>query len=74
MLRYRNSTVQAKTYPGANINSDRNHQVVKMTMKLRKKHSSLYQEQLDMNMLTQDKFKTKYAVEVKNQCEMLQTG
>ena len=55
---------QAKTYPGADKNSDHNPVVVKVNMKLKKTSATKRSEQLHLNFLNEEIYKNKYNVEV----------
>ena len=69
--RFRNCIKQAKTYPGANMNSDHNPVVVKVNMKLKRTNASKRREQLKLNLLKEETYKNKYTVEVQNIYERL---
>ena len=49
--RFRNCIKQAKTYPGADMNSDHNPVVVKINMKLKRTNATKRIEQLELNLL-----------------------
>ena len=69
-VRFRNCIKQAKTYPGADINSDHNPVVVNINMKL-KRTNETRSEQLELNLLKEEAYKNKYNVEVQNIYERL---
>ena len=48
--RFRNCIKQAKTYPGADMNSDHNPVVVKINMKLKRTNATKRSEQLELNL------------------------
>ena len=69
--RFRNCIKQAKTYPGADMNSDHNPVVVKINMKLKRTNATKRSEQLELNLLKEETYKNKYRVEVQNIYERL---
>ena len=69
--RFRNCIKQAKTYPGADMNSDHNPVVVKINMKLKRTNATKRSEQLELNLLKEETYKSKYNVEVQNIYERL---
>ena len=69
--RFRNCIKQAKTSPGANLNSDHNPVVVKINMKLKRTNATKRSEQLELNLLKEETYKNKYNVEVQNIYERL---
>ena len=69
--RFRNCIKQAETYPGADINSDHNPVVVKINMKLKRTNATKRSEQLELNLLKEETYKSKYNVEVQNIYERL---
>ena len=69
--RFRNSVKQAKTYPGADINSDHNPVVVEICIKVKKPTKSLKNVQLRFRLLKEQEYKEKYNIEVKNKYEAL---
>ena len=69
--RFRNCIKQAKTYPGADMNSDHNPVVVKVNMKLKRTNAANRSEQLELNLLKEETYKNKYNVEVQNIYERL---
>ena len=71
--RFRNVIKDAKTLPGADINSDHNPVVIKAQVKLKRPTKAKVKEQLNTDMLQKEEFKTKYAVEVDNIYEILTT-
>ena len=62
---------QAKTYPGAYINSNHDPVVLKINMKLKRTNATKRSEQLELNFLKEETYKTKYNVEVQNIYERL---
>ena len=54
--RFRNCIKQAKTYPGADMNSDHNPVVVKINMKLKRTNTTKRSEQLEFNLLKEEKY------------------
>ena len=62
---------RSKTYPGADMNSDHNPVVVKINMKLKRTNATKRSEQLELNLLKEETYKTKYNVEVQNIYERL---
>ena len=70
--KFRNCIKQAKTYPGADMNSDHNPVVVKINMKLKRTNATKKRsEQLELNLLKEETYKYKYNVEVQNIYERL---
>ena len=69
--RFRNCIKQAKTYPGADMNSDHNPVVVKINMKLKRTNATKRTEQLELNLLKEETYKNKYNVEEQNIYERL---
>ena len=67
--RLRNCIKQAKSYPGADMNSDHNPVVVKINMKLKRTNATKRIEQLELNLLKEETYK--YYVEVQNIYERL---
>ena len=67
--RFRNCIKQAKTYPGADKNSDHNPVVVKINMKLKRTNATKRSEQLELNLLKEETYKCN--VEVQNIYERL---
>ena len=68
---FRNCIKQAKTYSGADMNSDHNPVVVKINMKLKRTNATKRSEQLELNLLKEETYKNKYNVEVQNIYERL---
>ena len=54
--RFKNCVKQARTYPGADINSDHNPVIIKFTVKLKKIERSQTQSQIDYNLLKDDTY------------------
>ena len=69
--RFRNCIKEAKTYPGADTNSDHIPVVVKINMKLKRTNATKRSEQLELNLLKGETYKIKYNVEVQNIYERL---
>ena len=69
--RFRNCIKQAKTYAGADMNSDHNPVVVKVNMKLKTTNVTKRSEQLQRNLLEEGIYKYKYNLEVQNIYERL---
>ena len=69
--RFRNCIKQAKTYPGADINSDHNPVVIKIKVKLKKTRNRIRKEQLDLNLLSIDEHRVKYNIEIRNRYNIL---
>ena len=69
--RFKNSVKQAKTCPGADINSDHNPVKVKVLIKLKRTRITSNAEQLDLDMLKQDGIRLMYNVAIKNTFEKL---
>ena len=69
--RFRNCIKQAKTYPGADMNSDHNQVVVKINMKLKRTNATERNEHLELIILKEETYKSKYNVELRNICERL---
>ena len=64
--RFRNCVKQARTYPGADINSDDNPVTIKFKVKLEKIKRNQAQSQIDYNLLKDDTYKRRYNTLVKN--------
>ena len=64
--RFRNCIKQAKTYPGADTNSDHISVVVKINMILKRTNATKRNELLELNLLKGDTYKIKYNVELQN--------
>ena len=66
--RFRNNIKNVKTYPGADmgVNCDHNLLVARINIKLKTIKKTNTQNQLDYNMLKQEEVQTRYAVEVSN--------
>lgn len=69
--RYRNIVKRVKTYPGADINSDHNPVVMKVNIKLKKIKKHQKWDQLDLNLLRQEEYKTKFNLEIRNKYDIL---
>ena len=54
---FRKCIKQAKTYPGADMNSDHNPVVVKINMKLKRTNAAKRNEQLELNLLKEETYK-----------------
>ena len=62
---------QARTYPGADINSDHNPVTIKFKVKLKKIKRNQAQSQIDYNLLKDDTYKRRYNILVKNYYDVL---
>ena len=70
--RFRNCIKQARTYPGADMNSDHNPVVVKINMKWKRTNATKRSEHLlQLNILKEETYKYKYIVEVEKNYERL---
>ena len=69
--RFRNCVKQARTYPGADINSDHNPVTIKFKVKLKKIKRNQAQSQIDYNLLKDDTYKRRYNILVKNYYDVL---
>ena len=69
--RFKNSVKQARTYPGADINSDHKPVTFKFKVKLKKIKRNQAQSQIDYNLLKDDNYKGKYNILVKNYYDVL---
>ena len=56
--RFRNCVKQAKTYPGADMNSDHNPVAVKVNMKLKRTNATKRSEQLELTFSKKKHTKT----------------
>ena len=63
--RFKNCVKQARTYPGADINSDHNLVTWKFKVKLKKIKRNQAQSQIDYNLLKDDTYKGRYNILVK---------
>ena len=68
--RFKNCVKQAKTYPGAYINSDHNTVTFKFRVKLKKINRNEAQSQIYYNLLKGDTYKGRYNILVKNYYDM----
>ena len=64
--RFRNCLKQARTYLGADINSDHNPVTIKIKVKLKKIKRNQAQSQIDYNLLKDDTYKGRYNILGKN--------
>ena len=72
--RFRNSVKNCKTYPGADIGSDHNPLVCKISVRLKRVmpvNQNKKKEFIDFGKLTTPEMKEKYLVDVKNKYEIL---
>jgi endonuclease/exonuclease/phosphatase family metal-dependent hydrolase len=69
--RFRNSVVDVKTFPGADIGSDHNLLRAKIKVKLKIPIRAKRNEQRDMSLLRTPEYKNKFALEVRNRFEVL---
>ena len=69
--RFRNCVKQAKTLPGADINSDHNPVKIHLKVKLKQLKKAKSREQLDLDLLKEYNVKSRYNVEVRNRFESL---
>ena len=68
---FKNCVKPARTYPGADINSDHNPVTIKFKEKLKKIKRNQAQSQIDYNLLKDDTYKKKYNILVKNYYDVL---
>ena len=69
--RFRNSIIDVKTFPGADINSDHCLLGAKMRVKLKVPKKPKQQVQYDLNQLKDSAIKAKYNTEVQNRFQLL---
>ena len=69
--RFKNCVKQARTYPGADINSDHNPVIFNFKVKLKKIKRNQAQPQIDYNLLKDDTYKGRYNILVKNYYNVL---
>ena len=69
--RFRHSVKLAKTYPGADINSDHNPVICKIHIKLKHQNKTENQASLDLNELKKAETQKKFAVKVNNYFDKL---
>ena len=69
--RFKNCVKDVKSYPGADVNSDHNLLIGRVSIKLKKVKKQKGREQYDLNMLKDEESRVTYAVEVKNRYEAL---
>ena len=72
--RFRNNVKQGKAYPGADINSDHNPVVIKLKVKLKNMQKAQGREHLNLDLLKEDSYKSKYNIEKRNQYDILEQG
>ena len=65
--RFRNNVKQTKAYPGADINSEHDPVVIKLKVKLRKMQKTHGREHLNLDLLRENNYKTRYIIEIRNQ-------
>jgi hypothetical protein len=72
--RFKNNVKNAKTYPGADINSDHNPVVVKLYIKLKNtRRKSSRDPQIDISALQQPEIRHRFVMKVKNKFDCLST-
>ena len=69
--RFRNCVIQAKTYPGSDINSDYNPVIEKMKIQLKKLNKTNRKQQLDFNLLKNNSYAARYNIEIRNRFDAL---
>ena len=69
--RFRNCVKQARTYPGADINSDHNPVTIMFKVKLKKIKRNQAQSQIDYNLLKDDTCKRRHNILVKHYYDVL---
>ena len=69
--RFKNCVKQARTYPGADINSDHNPVTIKFKVKLKTIKRNEAQSQIDYKLLKDDIYKRRYNILVKNYYDVL---
>ena len=67
--RYKNSITQCKTYPGADIGSDHNPVIARITVKLKRPDQK--SNDISLGKLPDSAFTDNFRVEVKNRFEVL---
>ena len=70
--RFRNNVKQAKAYPGADINSDHNPVVIKLKVKLKKMQKTQGRAHLNLDLLRESNYKSRYNIEIRNQYDILE--
>ena len=69
--RFKNSIINVKTLPGADINSDHCLLAAKIKLKLKVPKQSKVQAQYDLNTLKDSTIRAKYNIDIKNKFQML---
>ena len=69
--RFQNAVINAKTYPGADINSDHIPVICKLQIKLKVPIKSKLEAKLDMDVLREERGKAQFSIEVNNYYDML---
>ena len=69
--RFKKCAKQARTYPGADINSDHNLVTFKCKVKLKKIKRNQAQSQINYNLLKDDTYKGRYNILAKNNYDLL---
>ena len=69
--RFRNAVTRARTYPGADCNSDHVPVVVDMKVQLRKPKKSQSKPKINVKVLKEDSIKEEYSIYVRNKYEAL---
>ena len=58
--RFRSNVKHAKAYPGADVNSDHNPVVIKLSVKFKKMQKAQGREHLNSDLLREDNYKSRY--------------
>ena len=69
---FRNNVKQVKAYPGAVINSDHNPIVIKLKVKLEEMQKIQGREHLNLDLLRERTYKSRYNIEIRNQYDILE--
>ena len=69
--RFQNAMINAKTYLGADINSDHIPVICKLKIKLKVPIKSKLETKLDMDVLREERSKAQFSIEVNNYYDML---
>ena len=69
--RFQNAVINAKTYPGADINSDHIPVICKLKIKLKVPIKSKLEAKLDMDVLREERSKAQFSIEVNNYYDIL---
>ena len=70
--RFRNNVKQVKAYPGADVNSDHNLVVIKLKVKLKKVQKTQGREHLNLDLLRENNYRSRYNIEIRNQYDILE--